>query len=87
MTCVRSFTVTLMPALVLPLGAAAGDPAEPVGPTLPPKVHGPLLQEMNAILGASQDITVASACVVAYPVALLPPGRATACTSNQGSPR
>lgn len=29
---------------------------EPVGPKLPPKVRGLLLQEMNAVLGATQDI-------------------------------
>ena len=49
----RSSLAALMLALALPLGAAA---AEPVGPKLPPKVRGLLIQEMNAILEASREI-------------------------------
>lgn len=39
--------------------AAAGGSPEPVGPQLPERVRGLLLQEMNAILGASQEILAA----------------------------
>ncbi|MDZ7827924.1 MAG: cytochrome c [Halofilum sp. (in: g-proteobacteria)] len=39
--------------------AAAGEPPEPVGPHLPERVRGLLLQEMNAILDASQEILAA----------------------------
>ena len=50
----------LLGTAILLLGAiqpAAGEPpAEPVGPQLPDRVRGLLLQEMNAILGASQRI-------------------------------
>ena len=38
-----------------PAPALADEPA-PVGPKLPPKVRGLLLQEMNAVLGATQEI-------------------------------
>jgi cytochrome c556 len=34
----------------------AGEPAEPVGPKLPDRVRGLLVQEMNAIQGASEEI-------------------------------
>ncbi len=53
---VRSILATMVVALMLPFSAGAEEPAEPVGPKLPPKVRSLLIQEMNAILGASHDI-------------------------------
>lgn len=44
--------VALTPAAL----SAADGSASPVGPQLPERVRGLLLQEMNAILGASQEI-------------------------------
>lgn len=49
----RSILPMLVIAVTLPLAAES---AEPVGPKLPPKVRGLLVQEMNAILDASHDI-------------------------------
>lgn len=51
-------TSALAAALVLAsaVPGAAQDGAEPVGPKLPPKVRGLLLQEMNAVLGATHEI-------------------------------
>jgi cytochrome c556 len=48
----------LATALVLASAApgVAEDGAEPVGPKLPAKVRGLLLQEMNAVLGATHEI-------------------------------
>lgn len=51
-------TTAIAAALMLAsahLVAAQADP-EPVGPKLPPKVRGLLLQEMNAVLGATHEI-------------------------------
>lgn len=50
--------VALSAALILAsaVPVTAEDESEPVGPKLPPKVRGLLLQEMNAIMGATQDI-------------------------------
>ncbi|WP_161958697.1 cytochrome c [Ferruginivarius sediminum] len=51
----RSTAGTLL-ALALAVAAAHAGAAEPVGPKLPPKVRGLLLQEMNAVLAASHEI-------------------------------
>lgn len=53
---IRPTLAALALVLMLPFGVAAEEPAEPVGPKLPPKVRSLLIQEMNAILAASHDI-------------------------------
>jgi len=51
-------TAALAAALILagPAPASAENGPEPVGPKLPPRVRGLLLEEMNAVLGATQAI-------------------------------
>ena len=51
-------TAVLATALVVVSMApvTAQEAPEPVGPKLPPKVRGLLLQEMNAVLGATHEI-------------------------------
>ncbi|HKJ95364.1 MAG TPA: cytochrome c [Gammaproteobacteria bacterium] len=55
--------LALMLSLAVSLGAMqaamAGETPEPVGPNLPPRLRGLLVQEMTAILGASKDIVEA----------------------------
>ena len=51
----RAPIVAVTLSVVLAIAGPAGA-AEPVGPKLPDRVRGLLLQEMNAILGASQTI-------------------------------
>ncbi|SDG01013.1 Cytochrome C' [Limimonas halophila] len=48
--------LTMLAAILAASPTSAGDGPQPVGPKLPAKVRGLLIQEMNAVLDATHDI-------------------------------